>query len=153
LAYHSSLRHTEPFTADLNGVQYPCLLCGRAMWSLEAVHTHMMCMHPRVKEDHMKERVEDEMTGKRGRKSTDSRRSRSRSLSLATVMKDAIKKESETMDEKEESEKKEDKGDPTLKEVLQKMEKMLMEFCENTGDTPEERKKHSKVGRKTTHKK
>ncbi|GMS79345.1 hypothetical protein PENTCL1PPCAC_1520, partial [Pristionchus entomophagus] len=91
LAYHCSLRHTEPFSNDSGDERWPCLLCRRDIWSLEGVHTHMMRVHPKVKEEHMKKRIDAEKTNKGCRKSTDSRRSRS--LSLSTETKDAIEKE------------------------------------------------------------
>ncbi|GMS79343.1 hypothetical protein PENTCL1PPCAC_1518 [Pristionchus entomophagus] len=90
LAYHCSLRHTEPFSNDSGDERWPCLLCRRDIWSLEGVHTHMMRVHPKVKEEHMKKRIDAE-NNKGGRKRTDSRRSRS--LSLSTEAKEVIEKE------------------------------------------------------------
>ncbi|GMR30480.1 hypothetical protein PMAYCL1PPCAC_00675 [Pristionchus mayeri] len=109
LAYHCSLRHTKPFLSEGGDERWPCLLCCRHMWSLEGVNTHMMRVHPNVKEDHLRKRAEEDKAASKGKKGAhhaaaarDHRRFRSLSIDY-----DAQKDSSESEEEEEEDQEEE----------------------------------------------
>ncbi|GMT31807.1 hypothetical protein PFISCL1PPCAC_23104, partial [Pristionchus fissidentatus] len=82
LAYHCSLRHTQEFRTESGDRRWPCLLCSRNMWTLDGVRTHLVRVHPGVKQEHVQKRAEEEKS-KPGKKPTNPAR-RSRSMSVET---------------------------------------------------------------------